>query len=230
MLRNIFASLVIFASVHYPGLSQDYFRIRADFTVKISNSDGTKSLTRGTLYYDKNLKDLIYDITFPGVEKWISRDTSLYKFRNDTLIQRITIPSINEFTVFHLALNAGLNDFGLKNSVYAIQKVEKKGDLVLSYWQIPKQASLLIDHVIIAKKSNRLESVIMVDNNQRVLSRQFFRNYIRIGAFEFPQQIVQIINNRITGGEDYQETDFRNITVNDHSDNKMYQTRHLKYD
>lgn len=230
MLRNIFASLVIFASVHYPGFSQDYFRIRADFTVKISNSDGTKSLTRGTLYYDKNLKDLIYDITFPGVEKWISRDTSLYKFRSDTLIQRITIPSINEFTVFHLALNAGLNDFGLKNSVYAIQKVEKKGDLVLSYWQIPKQASLLIDHVIIAKKSNRLESVVMVDNNQRVLSRQFFRNYIRIGAFEFPQQIVQIMNNRVTGGEDYQETDFRNITVNDLSDNKMYQTRHLKYE
>lgn len=230
MLRNILTSIVIFASVHHAGFSQDYFRIRADFTVKISNSDGTKSLTRGTLYYDKNLKDLIYDITFPGAEKWISRDTSLYKFRSDTLIQRITIPSINEFTVFHLALNAGLNDFGLKNSVYAIQKVEKKGDLVLSYWQIPKQASVLIDHVIIAKKSNRLESVIMVDNSQKVLSRQFFRNYLRIGAFEFPQQIVQILNNRITGGEDYQETEFRNITVNDLSDNKMYQTRYLKYD
>jgi hypothetical protein len=230
MTKSTFTSLILLLALPYTGLSQDYFRIRADFTVKISNSDGTKSLTRGTLYYDKNIKDLIYDMTFPRVEKWVSRDTSLYKFRNDTLIQRLTIPSINEFTVFHLALNAGLNDFGLKNSVYAIQKVEKKGDLVLSYWQIPKQASVLIDHVVIAKKSNRLESVVMIDNTQRILSRQFFRNYIRIGAFEFPQQIVQILNNRTTGGEDYQETDFRNITVNDLSDNKMYQAKHLRYD
>ncbi|MBW6500518.1 MAG: hypothetical protein K0B05_03910 [Bacteroidales bacterium] len=230
MTKSFFTSLILLLVINCTSLSQEYFRIRADFTVKISNSDGTKSLTRGTLYYDKNIKDLIYDMTFPRVEKWISRDTSLYKFRNDSLIQRTTIPSINEFTVFHLALNAGLNDFGLKNSVYAIQKVEKKGDLVLSYWQIPKQASVLIDHVVIAKKSNRLESVIMVDNTQRILSRQFFRNYIRIGAFEFPQQIVQILDNRITGREDYQETEFRNITVNDLSDNKMYQAKHLKYD
>lgn len=229
MSKSFLFILFIFTAFQSISFSQDYFRIKADFTVKISNSDGTKNLTKGTVYYDKNIKDLIYDINFPKIEKWISKDTSIYKFRNDTLIQRVTIPSINEFTVFHLALNAGLNDFGLKNSIYAINKVEKKGDLVLSYWKIPKQASIMIDYVVIAKKNNRLESVLMVGAQQKILSKQFFRNYLKIDAFEFPQQIIQILYNS-SGKEDYQVTEFSNINVNDISNSKLYQIKIKSYD
>jgi hypothetical protein len=229
MPKSFLSLLLAFMAVHSVCPGQDYFRIRADFTVKISNSDGTKNLTKGTVYYDKYIKNLIYDITFPNVEKWISKDTSLYKLRNDTLMQRITIPSINEFTLFHLALNAGLNDFGLKKSPYSVSRVEKKGDLVLSYWKIPKQVNTMIDHVVIAKKNNRLESVLMIDHSQKILSRQFFGNYTRIGAFEFPQQVVQILYDS-SGREDYQQTEFFNVKVNDLSGSKEYEAGNLKYD
>lgn len=207
------------------GFCQDYFRVQADITVKISNSDGTKSLTRGTVYYDKNIKELIYDISFPRKEKWLSKDTSLYKYNKDSLIQRITIPSINEFTVFHLALNSGLSDYGLKKSNYNLSKVEKKGDLVLSYWKIPKQLKLAMDHVVIAKKNNSLESVVIVGENQEILSKQFFRNYITIDAFEFPGQIVQIMYDS-SGAENYQVTEFSNIKINDMTNAGLY---HLKF-
>lgn len=229
MSRPFFIFFTTFIAFHYFSYSQDYFRIKADFTVKISNSNGVKNLTRGTVYYDKNIKDLIYDITFPKNERWISRDTSLYKFRNDTLTERVTIPSINEFTLFHLALNADLNDFGLKNSIYAISKVEKKGDLVLSYWKIPKQVPIMIDNVVIAKKNNRLESVIMVGDQQKILSKQFFKNYTKIDAFEFPQQIIQILYNS-SGKEDYQVTEFHNLKVNDMSNDELYRIRLRNYD
>jgi len=200
---------------------QEYFRLKADFTVKIKQSDGTMTLTKGKLYYDKNFKELIYDIAFPDTEKWVSRDTSLYKIRQDTVFERVTIPSINEFTVFHLSLNAGLSDYGLKNSIYRIHKVEKKDDLILSWWNIPEQVGAVMNYVVIAKKENRLESVVMIGDNDKIISKQFFRDYTHIDAFEFPQQIIQIIYDE-TGGENYQVTEFNNLVVNDMNDNDLY--------
>jgi hypothetical protein len=221
MRRNLLAFLILSFFIPSIAVAQDYFRIKSDFTVKISNSNGTKNLTKGVVYYDKNFKDLIYDISFPNKEKWVSRDTLLLKYRNDTLVEKITIPAINEFSVFHLSLNSGLSDFGLRNTIYNMSKVEKKGDLVLSYWKIPKQASDFLDHVVVAKKGNRLESVIMVGNELKIMSKQFFRNYFKTGAFEFPQQIIQVIYDK-AGKENYQMTEFKNIKLNDIADNKSY--------
>lgn len=207
--------------LNFTASGQDYFRLQADVSVKISNTDGTRSLTRAKVYYDKNIKELIYDISFPQKEKWVSKDTSLYKYNKDSLIQRITIPYLNEFTIFHLALNSGLNDYGLKETNYEMGKVEKNGDMVLSYWEIPEQLNLPIDHVVIAKKEGRLESVVMVGEEQVILSKQFFRNYIKTDAFEFPGQIIQITYDSL-GGENYQVTEFSNLKVNDLANNHLY--------
>jgi len=193
---------------------QEFYRMNADFTVKIRRSDSTLNLTKGTVYYDKNIKELIYRVAFPQQEIWVIADTSLFKYRADTLFERISIPSVNEFTVFHLSLNSGISDFGLKKSMFKVSRVEKRGELVLSYWKIPEQIKSSIDHVVVVKKQNRLESVMMMGDNSEVLSRQFFRNYHSIGAFEFPRQIVQIIPGE-SGVNNYQVTEFENIVVND---------------
>jgi hypothetical protein len=205
-------------------LGQEYFRVNADFTVKIKKSDGTMSLTRGSVYYDKNIKELIYRVTFPQPEVWVIADTSLFKFKNDTLYERISIPSVNEFTVFHLSLNSGMSDFGMKKSMFKVSKIEKKNDLVLSYWKIPEQAGTSIDHVVVAKKENRLESVVIVGDESKILSRQFFKDYSKIGAFEFPQQIVQIIPGE-EGAQNYQVTEFSNIKVNDMENESLFTFR-----
>ncbi|GAP67667.1 hypothetical protein BA6E_101110 [Bacteroidales bacterium 6E] len=217
---TVFLFLVLFQTAVF---SQDYFRIKADFTVKISNSDGTRNLTRGVVYYDKNIRELIYDISFPEKETWVSRDTSLLKIRDGKVYEKMSIPSINEFTIFHLALNSMLNDFGLKNSPFKIQKVEKKGDLTLSYWNIPEQASTLMDFVVVARNGNRLESVVIMADEQKVLSKQFFRNYTKVKAFEFPTQIVQILYDT-QNRENYQLTEFKNLVVNETGNNESYKT------
>ncbi len=218
---TVFLFLVLFQQAVF---SQDYFRIKADFTVKISNSDGTRNLTRGVVYYDKNIRELIYDISFPEKETWVSRDTSLLKIRDGKVYEKMSIPSINEFTIFHLALNSMLNDFGLKNSPFKIQKVEKKGDLTLSYWNIPEQASTLMDFVVVARNGNRLESVVIMADEQKVLSKQFFRNYTKVKAFEFPTQIVQILYDT-QNRENYQSTEFKNLVVNETGNNESYKTK-----
>ncbi len=223
-MRKFIVLAVITLLFHISGNGQDYFRISGNFTVKVKKSDGQLNLTKGKVFYDKNFRELIYDMSFPQKETWIIRDTLLLKIRQDTLYEKSGIPSINEFTVFHLALNSNLNDFGLKNSIYKINKVEKKKDLVLSYWKIPDQASTILDHVVIAKKDNRLESVVMIGSKANVISRQFFRDYEKINAFEFPKQIVQILYDE-NGLENYQVTEFQNIKINELENNKLYQRK-----
>lgn len=219
--KNLALLICIYLSSNGLIFAQEYFRISADFTVKIKNSDGSLNLTKGKVFYDKNYKELIYEISFPQNEKWVIKDTSLTIIRKDTLYKKTSIPSINEFTVFHLALNSNLNDFGLKNSIYKINKVEKKKDLVLSYWKIPNQASTILDHVIIAKKDNKLESVVMIGNESKIMSRQFFKDYQKIDAFEFPRQIIQILYDT-NGLENYQITEFQNLKINDLKNNNLY--------
>ncbi len=203
---------------------QSYFRMSADFTVKIKRSDGSLNLTKGVVYYDKNIRDLIYRVSFPRDEQWVVRDTSIMKYRNDTLIDRQGIPSINEFTVFHLTLNAGLTDFGLQKSSFKVSKVERRDGMVLSYWKIPKQVSDLISHVVLAKKENRLESVIIMGPDSKVISRQFYRDYYSVDAFEFPGQIVQVLYDE-EGKETYQVTEFDRIRVNDLEHEELYRFR-----
>ncbi len=153
MIKRIFLFLFLgFLFIANISFAQDYFRITADFSVKVKKSDGQLNLTRGKVFYDKNYKQLIYDITFPKIETWVIKDTNLVKIRQDTIFGRQSIPSINEFTIFHLALNSNLNDFGLKNSVYQINKVEKKNGLVLSYWKIPSQAKIIYGPCCCCKK------------------------------------------------------------------------------
>lgn len=220
-LKYVVLIIIIGLFFHSFTFAQEYFRITAEFTVKVKNSDGTLNLTKGKVFYDKNYKELIYEISFPQNENWVIKDTSLIIIRKDTLYKKTSIPSINEFTVFHLALNSNLNDFGLKNSIYKINKVEKKKDLVLSYWKIPNQVSTVLDHVIIAKKDNRLESVVMIGNESKILSRQFFKDYQKYEAFEFPRQIVQILYDT-DGLENYQITEFKNLKINDLENNNFY--------
>ena len=212
--------LTIFQTVQ----AQEYYRVNADFTVKVKLADGTMNLTKGSVYYDKNIQELIYRVSFPQPEIWVIADTSIFKYRNDTLYDRITIPSVNEFTVFHLSLNSGISDFGMKRSRFKVSRVEKKNDLVLSYWKIPDKAGISIDHIVVAKKENRLESVIMMGDESKVLSRQFYRNYMKSGAFEFPQQIVQILPGE-DGEENYQVTEFNNIQVNDMENDALFRYR-----
>lgn len=221
MSRYLLSVLLIFSTYHSICLSQDYFRLEADITVKINNSDGVKSLTKGKVYYDKHIKVLVYDLTFPRNEKWISRDTSLLIYSENKLVRRTSIPYIGEFTIFHLALNSQLNDYGLKKSSFSINKVEKQGELVLSYWKIPKPLNVLVDIVVVAKSGNRLESVVILGKNQEILSKQFFRDYIKIDAFEFPQQIIQILYDT-SGEESYQVTEFANIRLNEMKNDRLY--------
>ncbi len=194
--------------------AQDYFRIGVDFTTKTKPADGKSNLTKGKVFYDKYSKELIYDIYFPEKEKWVVQDSHIYKLINDSVYFSEEIPSLNDFTIFHLALNSDLTYFGLDKANYAISKVDKKGDLIVTYWKIPPQIQKMIGSIAVARKDDSLHSVIISSGDFQISSKQFFRDYIRIGGFEFPGTVVQIFYDS-EQKENYQVMEFKNIVLND---------------
>jgi tRNA(His) 5'-end guanylyltransferase len=119
---------------------QQYNRIRADFSVKVKNASGGQSLTIGQVFYDRNNKQIIYYVTFPDHEMWVTSDTTVFQFRDGKLISRTATFAMAEFTVFHLALNSRLQDFGLRNTRYSVKDIAREGDMVITSWMPPEKA------------------------------------------------------------------------------------------
>jgi hypothetical protein len=206
--------------------AQDYFRISVDFTTKTKPADGKANLTKGKIFYDKYTKELIYEIQFPEKEKWVVQDSWVYKLVNDSIYYTEEIPSMNEFTVFHLSLNSNLNYFGLDQAGYSIGKIDQVGELTVTYWNIPQQIQKFISSIAVARKDNSLHSVIISNENGKISSKQFFSDYLRQGAFEFPGRIVQIFYDE-NQRESYQVMEFKNIVLNDTENEDSY---HYKLD
>lgn len=201
--------------------TQTYHRVGADLTVKTKMASGDQNLTKGKVFYDKNYKELIYRLSFPQYEEWVIRNGSIIKIKDETIYFEESSSTLNEFTIFHLALNSNLTNYGLQNSGFKIRKVEKKEDLVLSYWTLPDVPNDLMSYIVVAKRDGRLDSVVIYAQDNKLSSRQFFRDYIQIGTFEFPRKVIQIMYDK-NGNENHQLTEFENIKVNDMTNDELY--------
>ncbi len=200
--------------------SQNFYRIKADFTIKQKNADGSSALTVGKVYYDKNYKEIVYDISFPEKEMWITKDTSVYKFVDKKFVSRQTVPAIAEFSIFHLCLNGTLTNYGLESSPYTIYNVEKENGMVLTTWMPPAKMAKFLGKVIVSQKDKKLYGVAMCNIKGETLNKQFYKNYDSNSGIEFPKEIVQI--TYINGKENYQVTTYENIIIDDYSEEEMY--------
>jgi hypothetical protein len=200
--------------------AQGYNRIRADFSVKVRTATGGQSLTMGQVFYDRNIKQLIYYITFPEKETWITTDTVIYQMRDGKLISKTATFSLAEFTVFHLALNSHLQDFGLKNTRYVALEVGRDKDLVITTWAPPEKARERLGNILVSVKNKQLFGVIFQDPAGTVIRKQFFEDYHLTGGLAFPGKITEI--NISNGIESYQVTSYKNIVVDEMENDNRY--------
>jgi len=201
--------------------SQQYNRIHADFSVKVKTASGGQSLTMGQVYYDRNIKQIIYYVSFPEKEMWITSDTMVYQVRNDKLISKTSTFSIAEFTVFHLALNSRLQDYGLRNTTYKVENVDREKDLVITTWAPPEKARESLGNILVSVKSKQLFGVVFQDPKGIPLRKQFFEEYQVVSGLSFPGKIVEV--NTTAGIDSYQVTTYKNVVVDEmDNDNKYY--------
>jgi hypothetical protein len=188
--------------------------------LKAKSPAGLQQLTVGKVFYDKNIKQIVYDISFPEKEIWIQKDTILYKIVNSKVIGQNRIPTMVEFSIYNLVLNGNLVDYGLKNTKFKIKKVDKNEGSVISTWEPPAELSKLFGDVLLSNVNQQLNGIVFKNNAGEVISRQFFRNYTKVKGLSFPQEIIR--ENYINGQKAYEITTFSNILINDLSGEYKY--------
>jgi hypothetical protein len=214
---SFFIIVLLFSSNLF---AQENFRIRTDFTTKEKFADGKMRLTMGTVYYDKNVSKLVYDIHFPQKETWVFVDTTCYMFRNDSLIKTSINPFFQKASIFHFALTNNLINFGLTDIVFDITSVKKDGDLILVTWTPKEKFQENFGEIITSKRDNKLYGVAIFSKDDVLISKQIFDNYIQVGNIDFPTKIIQIQYS--SEGESYQITNYKNIVLNEMKNHYYY--------
>ncbi|HHH52942.1 MAG TPA: hypothetical protein ENK91_04735 [Bacteroidetes bacterium] len=200
--------------------SQDYYRFKSDFVIKSKTPEGKQQLTVGKVYYDKNIKKIIFDITFPEKEIWVQKDTTLYKIVNNSIVEEQNTPNIAEFTIYHLILNGNLTDYGLKNTKFKITDVEKAGKSIISTWEPPEELKDKIGPILMQNTNQQLTGIVFKNPEGEIISRQFIRNYLQIKGLSVPQEIINEVH--IEGKKYYEITDFSNTVINEFTDEEKY--------
>lgn len=219
MKKKILLICFIFFLV-YGAFSQSSFRLKAEITIKIKSQDSTFQYTRGTVRYDRNIKKVIYDITFPQKETYISIDTIVYKFQQGKLVSTQGSPLKPEFSIFHFILNNDISDFGLKNSSFKATNVEKSGDLIITKWTAPAIPDFPLGNILVTSKDKRLQSVVIQGKKGEIISRQIFKKYQFINGIEIPFEILSV--NYFAGKKTYQIIQFDHIQINEPGHDSEY--------
>jgi hypothetical protein len=221
LVRKILVASCVLLALSLALKGQQYNRIHADFSVKVKTAGGGQALTVGQVFYDKNIRQLIYYVSFPEKEIWITSDTVVYQIRDGKLVSRTATFSLAEFSVFHLALNSRLQDYGLRNTRYTVADVSRDKDLVITTWSPPEKAAKQLGNILVSAKNKQLFGVVFMAPEGSVLRKQFFEDYHVTQGLSFPGRIVEINSN--AGKEDYQVTTYKNIVVDElENDSKYY--------
>lgn len=201
---------------------QQFFRISADFSIKEKADNGAVNLTVGKVYYDKNQKKIIYRVSFPQKGEWVIYDTLTYEFKDNNLVKTSKSLALAEFSVFHLALSGTLDNFGLRESPFLLEKIEKEDSLLLATWIArDEKLRLAMGKVIISKKDRKLNGIAFFKPDGTLAGRQLFRKYINHKGLDFPTEIIQF--QKTPKGEAKQITTFSKIVVNEAGNNALYQ-------
>lgn len=191
-----------------------------NFIIKAKSPSGDQQLTIGKLFYDKNIKQIVYEISFPEKEIWVQKDTVLYKVVDSKVVSRQSIPPGLDFSIYNLVLNGNLTDYGLKKTKFKIVKVEKSEDNIISTWEPPAEYKKYFGDILLSNVNQQLTGIVFKDINGEIISRQFFRNYVKVKGLSFPQEIVK--ENIVNGQKAYEITTFSNIVINDISGENRY--------
>ncbi len=211
---------IFFISFQLTAFSQSFYRISADFSIKSTQTDSSIQLVMGTVFYDINEKQIIYDIIFPKKETLVLEDSITYKFTDGELLEKYKTPDIIETTIFHLSLNGQLSNYGLKQSKFIINKVENSGTQIITTWLPPDEYKNAIDKILISTKENQMSGIIFFSDKDKIISKHFFNNYKNYEGLQFPSEVLVI--KYFDNIEIYEKTTFKNIKINNYEENNNY--------
>ncbi len=201
--------------------AQNYYRIRADITVKKKYADGKYTLNKGTIYYDNITGKMVSDMWFPYKETYVMIKNHTYYIKNGQLMASMKNPMPPETTIFALLLKNNIQYYGLENSGYKLTNVEEDGGLVISTWEPPQNLEKAVGKILIANKNGLIHGIIFYNIEGKIVSKQFFEDYQNIQGIMFPRRMVQFFYDE-QGNETIQKTEFKNIIIDEKDNDNFY--------
>ncbi len=216
MLRKFRASILLLAALFiFVGQTidaQQFYRIKADYSIKYKGADGRQMLQLGRVCYDINKKTIVLKNSFPTDETIVQQGNETRKIVNFKVVETVKSVVPVELSIFHLALSSQLENFGLSNIGYTMSEIKKEKGLVMTSWKPAKKYQQQLGEILISTKNKQLFAIIFLDKNGKTVAKHFYRKYTNINGFLFPAEIVRIsyLNNK----KSYQLTTYKNIVLN----------------
>ncbi len=218
-IRKLFLFLLILGTVN-DVISQQFHRFSADYTVKYKDEAGNSMMKMGRVFYDSKEKKIVIKNGFPVKEHIVYNDTSIYYIRVGNIVNHTSSITPVEFSIFHLALNGQLMNYGLDKAGYTIDKVKKDKGLIIASWLPPENFKHNLGKILISTKGKQLYGIVFLDLNEKIVSKHLFRKYVNIDGFEFPSEVIRI--GYFDNYEQYELTIYKKMLVNESGNDEYY--------
>lgn len=193
--------------------AQIFYRVECEVSIKEIHEDGKQQLMVGKVYFDKHIREIIYDIRFPQAMRFAVTDFGILSDSIQASKDKQLTQHLVDFSVFNLVLSGKLDYFGLDNTQYRLVDVKKENDMVISEWALPEEMGSSFGNMLVSQKDNRLYGMVSLDAEGQVVSKQFFTEYQEVDDVLFPCKLIQL---SYKDGEavDKKITTLRNIKLN----------------
>jgi hypothetical protein len=218
-MKYFFLIAILFFISSRNASSQAYFRVSADFSIKDKNPKGSE-FYKGKVYYDKEYKKIIYEVSFPEPKTLVLADTQMYVLENRKVVSQNFTPSTNKFTIFNLALSGDLKNYGLDKSGYYINSIEEAEDQTIIEWLPPKALEDKLGKAVLSLKNDQLFGIVLFKPNGEIMGKRFYQDYVSVKGLPFPKKIIQV--SYLHGTEYYKITTFENIKIDELENDEMY--------
>jgi hypothetical protein len=201
--------------------AQQFYRVKARYSLKYTDSKGNQILHMGVAFYDLNTKKLVMKNGFPIRENLVQTDTTVYTVRNEVFVGTTKAYALVELSIFHMALTGELNNYGLDKAGYRLENVKSDKGLIITTWQPPEEAKESLGKILVSTREKKLYTIVFLDTNEKVIAKHFYRDYRNFNGFVFPAEVLKITykNNE---EESFKLTKYDNIKVNDNTDEEYY--------
>ncbi len=224
MIKKIVLFWVLLLTCNYVAQAQEYYRFRADFSIKEKFvGDEKGQLITGTVYYDKNSRKVCHDIRFPAREKWLNLDTTMYKIVADTVASKRTTLPFGEFSVYNMILSQQLNDFGLSSGGYDLASVEEGANgQTTSTWTPKKELNEILGKVVLMQEQKRVTGVAIYATTGEIQGKFYFTDYQMVEDLPVPGKIYQVFYPKESGKEFNRIITYKNIVINQQEQDEVY--------
>ncbi len=213
IMRTVIA--IVFLHIFLVSNAQVFYRVECDVSIKEINGMGEQQLMVGKVYFDRNIRQVIYKIRFPQRYNFAVTDHGVLTDSSKVDMTHKFSTHLVDFSIFNLVLNGKLNYYGLDQTSYNLVNTTREDDMVISEWELPVEMQTDMGKMLISQKNKQMYGMVSLNASGDVISKQFFKKYTSVGDLSFPTELIQI--NYIAGEPTVKKiTTFRNIKLNSH--------------